>query len=64
MSEIADTFEESILTPGVETLIWLPAGRAIIGVIATVDAEARSVTFADGRTHVFPPVAVTKEDVP
>jgi D-lyxose ketol-isomerase len=49
-----DTFDKVNLTPGVETLIWTPGGRAIIGVVATVDDEAQSVTFADGRAYTFP----------
>ena len=60
MSE-PDTFAKSNLTPGVETLIWTSGGAAIIGVVATVDEEAQSVTFADGRTYTFPAPVVEEE---
>lgn len=60
MSEF-DTFENCNLTPGVETLIWMQGGRAIIGVVAAVDEEAQSVTFADGRTYTFPAIEAEEE---
>lgn len=59
-----DTFENCNLTPGVETLIWTEGGRAIIGVVAVVDDEARSVTFADGRVYAFPPAVELEEVTP
>lgn len=58
-----DTFETSNLTPGCETLIWTSDASAIVGVVATIDEEARSVTFADGRVYVFPPIEPTPEEV-
>ncbi|MDQ5976066.1 MAG: hypothetical protein QG661_3275 [Actinomycetota bacterium] len=56
-----DTFENCNLIPGVETLIWTSGGSAIVGVVSTVDEEARSVTFADGRSYVFPALDVEEE---
>jgi hypothetical protein len=49
-----DTFESVTLTPGQEVLLRAPHGVNVIGVVASVDAEARSVTFADGRVYAFP----------
>ena len=49
-----DTFETVTLTPGQEVLIRAPLDVNVIGIVASVDDEARSVTFADGRVYAFP----------
>lgn len=57
-----DTFEETLLVPGCEVLIRAPRGVNVIGVVAMVDEEAQSVTFADGRVYQFPAVAAEEVD--
>lgn len=52
-----DDFETAPLIVGNDTLIRTPGGGAVCGVVLSVDEAARSVTFADGRVYVFPPLA-------
>ena len=49
-----DTFNTEALPIGCQVVIRAPNDANVIGVVASVDEDARSVTFTDGRTHVFP----------
>ena len=52
---MSDTFEAiAEVKPGCQVVIRAPNDVNVIGVVASVDADAQSVTFTDGRTHVFP----------
>ena len=52
---MSDTFEAiAEVKPGCQVVIRAPNDVNVIGIVASVDEDARSVTFTDGRTHVFP----------
>ena len=48
-----DTFNPEALPIGCQVVIRAPNDVNVIGIVASVDEDARSVTFTDGRTHVF-----------
>lgn len=62
MSDVFDIFESTPLTVGCEVLLRAQGGGNVIGVVAEIDPERRSVTFADGRTYEFPAVAAEEVD--
>jgi len=57
-----DAFNPADYTVGNEVLIHAPGGVDVVGVVAIVDEEAQSVTFADGRVYRFPAVAAEEVD--
>ena len=61
---MSDKFEDVALVPGCEVLIRAPGEVNVVGVVAEVDHERRSVKFTDGRVYVFPPVAEPEEVKP
>lgn len=52
-----DTFESVDLTPGCQVVIRAPHDTDVIGIVASVDAETRTVTFTNGMAYVFAPPA-------
>lgn len=58
-----DTFNPEALPIGHQVVIRAPNDVNVIGVVASVDEDARSVTFTDGRTHVFPEPAGEEPEV-
>ena len=55
---MSDTFEAiAEVKPGCQVVIRAPNDVNVIGIVASVDEDARSVTFTDGRTHIFPELA-------
>ena len=58
-----DTFNPEALPIGCQVVIRAPNDVNVIGVVASVDEDARSVTFTDWRTHVFPEPAGEEPEV-
>lgn len=52
---MSDPFDPAVLVVGREVLIHAQGDQNVIGVVASVDEGAQSVTFADGRVYQFPP---------
>jgi hypothetical protein len=63
MANVDDEFNPKALPIGCQVVIRAPNDVNVIGVVASVDEDARSVTFTDGRTHVFPEPAGEEPEV-
>ena len=63
MANVDDEFNPKALPIGCQVVIRAPNDVNVIGIVASVDEDARSVTFTDGRTHVFPEPAGEEPEV-
>ena len=61
---MSDTFEAiAEVKPGCQVVIRAPNDTNVIGVVASVDAGSRSVTFTDGKTYTFPDPEPAEDEV-
>ena len=58
-----DTFTPEALPIGCQVVIRAPNDVNVIGVVASVDADAQSVTFTDGKTYTFPDPEPAEDEV-
>lgn len=58
-----DTFNPEALPIGCQVVIRAPNDVNVIGIVASVDEDARSVTFTDGKTYTFPDPEPAEDEV-
>ena len=58
-----DTFTPEALPIGCQVVIRAPNDVNVIGIVASVDEDARSVTFTDGKTYTFPDPEPAEDEV-
>ena len=63
MANVDDEFNPKALPIGCQVVIRAPNDVNVIGVVASVDEDARSVTFTNGMTYRFGPPESGDEEV-
>ena len=63
MANVDDEFNPKALPIGCQVVIRAPNDTNVIGVVASVDAGSRSVTFTDGKTYTFPDPEPAEDEV-